>query len=120
MDLLDIAGLSTQFATRSGLVRAVDDLAQDLIGAAASALAGYIGMMVTVRANVRTTQAASKGLQNALTLSFKGGSVTGIMVVGLGIIGLAGSGKTTLFNCISSAQADCHYGCHSKHNVDLE
>jgi K(+)-stimulated pyrophosphate-energized sodium pump len=61
-----------------------------LIGTVGSALAGYIGMMVTVRANVRTTQAASKGLQNALTLSFKGGSVTGIMVVGLGIIGLSG------------------------------
>jgi K(+)-stimulated pyrophosphate-energized sodium pump len=61
-----------------------------LIGTVGSALAGYIGMMVTVRANVRTTQAASKGLQQALTLSFKGGSVTGIMVVGLGIIGLAG------------------------------
>jgi K(+)-stimulated pyrophosphate-energized sodium pump len=61
-----------------------------LIGTVGSALAGYIGMMVTVRANVRTTQAASKGLQHALTLSFKGGSVTGIMVVGLGIIGLAG------------------------------
>jgi K(+)-stimulated pyrophosphate-energized sodium pump len=61
-----------------------------LIGTVGSALAGYIGMMVSVRANVRTTQAASKGLQNALTLSFKGGSVTGIMVVGLGIIGLAG------------------------------
>ena len=61
-----------------------------LIGSIGSALAGYIGMMVTVRANVRTTQAASKGLQQALTLSFKGGSVTGIMVVGLGIIGLSG------------------------------
>jgi len=61
-----------------------------LIGTVGSALAGFIGMWVTVRANVRTTQAASKGLQNALTLSFKGGSVTGIMVVGLGIIGLAG------------------------------
>lgn len=61
-----------------------------LIGTVGSALAGYIGMMVTVRANVRTTQAASKGLQSALTLSFKGGSVTGIMVVGLGIIGIAG------------------------------
>ncbi len=61
-----------------------------IIGTVGSALAGYIGMMVTVRANVRTAQAASKGLQSALTLSFKGGSVTGIMVVGLGIIGLAG------------------------------
>ncbi len=61
-----------------------------LIGVTGSALAGYIGMMVTVRANVRTAQAASKGLQEALTLSFKGGSVTGIMVVGLGILGIAG------------------------------
>ncbi len=61
-----------------------------LIGTVGSAMAGFVGMWVTVRANVRTTQAASKGLQNALTLSFKGGSVTGIMVVGLGIIGLAG------------------------------
>src|SRR5512139_2465896 len=61
-----------------------------LIGTVGSALAGFVGMWVTVRANVRTTQAASKGLQAALTLSFKGGSVTGIMVVGLGIIGLAG------------------------------
>jgi K(+)-stimulated pyrophosphate-energized sodium pump len=61
-----------------------------LIGTCGSAFAGFVGMYVTVRANVRTTQAASKGLQNALTLSFKGGSVTGIMVVGLGIIGLAG------------------------------
>ena len=61
-----------------------------VIGTAGSAFAGFVGMWVTVRANVRTTQAASKGLQNALTLSFKGGSVTGIMVVGLGIIGLSG------------------------------
>src|SRR5512139_12822 len=61
-----------------------------LIGTVGSALAGFVGMWVTVRANVRTTQAAHKGLQAALSLAFKGGSVTGVMVVGLGIIGLAG------------------------------
>ncbi|HWR59788.1 MAG TPA: sodium-translocating pyrophosphatase [Thermodesulfovibrionales bacterium] len=61
-----------------------------IIGTVGSALAGFVGMWVTVRANVRTTQAAYKGLQAALSLAFKGGSVTGVMVVGLGIIGLAG------------------------------
>ncbi|MFA5354472.1 MAG: sodium-translocating pyrophosphatase, partial [Thermodesulfovibrionales bacterium] len=61
-----------------------------LIGTVGSALAGYIGMLVTVRANVRTTEAAKRGIQAALTMAFKGGSVTGVMVVGLGLIGIAG------------------------------
>ncbi len=60
------------------------------IGACGSALAGYLGMMVTVRSNVRTAQAAYGGLNKALQLAFKGGSVTGLMVVGLGLLSIAG------------------------------
>lgn len=78
-----------------------------LVGAAASATAGYVGMVIAVRANVRTAQAASLGLDPALKVAFKGGAVTGLLLIGLGLVALAG------FYAVGSAVAGQEQAVHA-------
>ncbi|MBI4401032.1 MAG: sodium-translocating pyrophosphatase [Nitrospirae bacterium] len=78
-----------------------------LVGAAASATAGYVGMNIAVRANVRTAQSAHKGLNAALTVAFRGGAVTGLLLIGLGLLALTG------FYAIASAIAGQEKAVHA-------
>jgi K(+)-stimulated pyrophosphate-energized sodium pump len=85
-----VAVVAVVIAALIGIFLNVTTMIGFIIGAFASALTGYIGMNMSVRANVKTAEAAKSGLAPALALAFEGGSVTGLLVVGLALLSVAG------------------------------
>ncbi|MBI5316631.1 MAG: sodium-translocating pyrophosphatase [Nitrospirae bacterium] len=78
-----------------------------LIGAGASSVAGYVGMVIAVRANVRTAQAAHQGMNSALTVAFRGGAVTGLLLIGLGLLAI------TTFYALAAQFAGQEHAIHA-------
>ena len=71
------------------------------IGAFLSGVAGYVGMLISVKANVRTAEASRKSLQSGLTIAFKSGAITGLLVAGLALLSI-----TVYYTILISAEVD--------------